>query len=128
MLGYVEGGSPFKFFLGVFMVAVPFWLIGQYADLELLPGLPVSSLAVFCPVTVAAVLVYTAGGGGALVELLKRSFDVERIGSKIWYLPAGLLVPGIAFGMDTHVRLSFAASMEQIKEGLDRLEKLLGSA
>jgi len=38
------------------------------------------------------------------------------------------LVPGIAFGMDTHVRLSFAASMEQIKQGLDRLEKLLGSA
>jgi membrane protease YdiL (CAAX protease family) len=97
VLGYVEGGSPFKFFLGVFMVTVPFWLMGQYADLELLPGLPVSSLAVFCPVTVAAVLVYTAGGGGALVELLKRSFDVGRIGSKIWYLPAGLLVPGIAF-------------------------------
>jgi len=36
------------------------------------------------------------------------------------------LVPGIAFGLDTHVRLSFAASLEQIKEGLDRLEKLLG--
>ena len=38
------------------------------------------------------------------------------------------LVPGVAFGMDTHVRLSFATSMEQIKEGLDRLEKLLGKA
>ena len=36
------------------------------------------------------------------------------------------LVPGQAFGLDTHVRLSFATSMEQIKEGLDRLEKLLG--
>lgn len=36
------------------------------------------------------------------------------------------LVPGEAFGMDTHVRLSFATSMEQIQKGLDRLEKLLG--
>ncbi|HSW45252.1 MAG TPA: pyridoxal phosphate-dependent aminotransferase [Phycisphaerae bacterium] len=36
------------------------------------------------------------------------------------------LVPGVAFGMDNYVRLSFATSMEQIKEGLDRLEKLLG--
>ena len=35
------------------------------------------------------------------------------------------LVPGIAFGWDTHVRLSFATSMEQIDKGLDRLEKLL---
>lgn len=36
------------------------------------------------------------------------------------------LVPGIAFGWDTHVRLSFATSMEQIDTGLDRLEKILG--
>ena len=36
------------------------------------------------------------------------------------------LVPGVAFGWDTHVRLSFATSMEQIDKGLDRLEELLG--
>jgi aspartate aminotransferase len=36
------------------------------------------------------------------------------------------LVPGEAFGLDTHVRLSFATGMEQIQKGLDRLEKLLG--
>ena len=35
------------------------------------------------------------------------------------------LVPGIAFGWDTHVRLSFATSMEQIDKGLDRLQQLL---
>ncbi len=35
------------------------------------------------------------------------------------------LVPGVAFGWDTHVRLCFATSMEQIDKGLDRLEKLL---
>jgi aspartate aminotransferase len=36
------------------------------------------------------------------------------------------LVPGSAFGEDRCVRLSFATSMEQIDEGLDRIEKLLG--
>ena len=36
------------------------------------------------------------------------------------------VVPGIAFGWDTHVRLSFATSMEQIDKGLDRLAELLG--
>ena len=35
------------------------------------------------------------------------------------------VVPGIAFGEDRCVRLSFATSMEQIDEGLNRLEKLL---
>lgn len=35
------------------------------------------------------------------------------------------VVPGVAFGMDEHVRLSFAASMEQIDEGLDRIEYFL---
>jgi aspartate aminotransferase len=36
------------------------------------------------------------------------------------------LVPGVAFGCDDNVRLSFATSMEQIQKGLDRLESLLG--
>jgi len=35
------------------------------------------------------------------------------------------LVPGVAFGEDRCVRLSFATSIEQIDKGLDRLEKLL---
>ncbi len=36
------------------------------------------------------------------------------------------LVPGVAFGEDRCVRLSFATSVEQIDKGLDRLEKMLG--
>jgi aspartate aminotransferase len=36
------------------------------------------------------------------------------------------LVPGVAFGNDEHVRLSYAASMAQIREALDRLEWFLG--
>jgi aspartate aminotransferase len=36
------------------------------------------------------------------------------------------LVPGIAFGSDNHVRLSFANSLEHIDLGLDRMERVLG--
>ncbi|GMV96180.1 MAG: pyridoxal phosphate-dependent aminotransferase [Phycisphaerae bacterium] len=36
------------------------------------------------------------------------------------------LVPGEAFGCDANVRLSFATSMDNIRKGLDRLEKMLG--
>jgi aspartate aminotransferase len=35
------------------------------------------------------------------------------------------LVPGVAFGNDDHVRLSYAASMEEIAEAMDRLEWFL---
>ncbi len=35
------------------------------------------------------------------------------------------LVPGIAFGSDENVRLSFASSMEQIDKGIDRLAEAL---
>jgi len=35
------------------------------------------------------------------------------------------LVPGLPFGCDKNVRLSFATSLEQITKGIDRLEKWL---
>ena len=35
------------------------------------------------------------------------------------------VVPGEAFGMDEHVRLSFATGMQQINKGLDRIETFL---
>ncbi len=35
------------------------------------------------------------------------------------------IVPGVAFGADKCIRLSFATSMEQIDKGLDRLAKML---
>ncbi|HVM61865.1 MAG TPA: pyridoxal phosphate-dependent aminotransferase [Verrucomicrobiae bacterium] len=37
------------------------------------------------------------------------------------------LVPGIAFGSDAHVRLSYACSMDNIQKGLDRIEAFCGS-
>lgn len=33
------------------------------------------------------------------------------------------IVPGVAFGMDSHARLSFATSMENLQKALDRIEK-----
>jgi len=35
------------------------------------------------------------------------------------------VVPGVAFGADEYIRLSYATSMENIKEGLDRLESFV---
>ena len=35
-------------------------------------------------------------------------------------------VPGVAFGMDAHIRLSYATSMENIQKALDRMEEGIG--
>ena len=36
-------------------------------------------------------------------------------------------VPGSAFGMDNHLRISFATNLEEIKKGLDRIENAISS-
>jgi aspartate aminotransferase len=35
-------------------------------------------------------------------------------------------VPGLAFGDDGHVRLSYATGMPQIEAAMDRMERFLG--
>lgn len=57
-----------------------------------------------------------------------RTLDGQPITNSIEFCAALLehtklaLVPGAAFGDDQYMRLSYAASMEQIKEAMDRLE------
>ena len=61
-----------------------------------------------------------------------RTINGEEIGGSMDFARALLeqanvaLVPGLPFGCDNNVRLSFACSIEQITKGLDRLEKWLG--
>lgn len=96
MMSTTKTRSLLKFFLLVLILSVPLWLIGSVIPLQLLPGLPLSSLMVFCPLAAASILVYREDRITGVAELLKRSFDTERIRSKVWYVPAILLMPGIA--------------------------------
>jgi len=80
----------------VFAFSVPIWLIGAAADVELLPGLPLSALGAFCPLLAALVLVFEEGKTAGAVALLKRSFDFGRIRRKTWYVPIVLLMPGVS--------------------------------
>ena len=60
-----------------------------------------------------------------------RKFGSVEVTDSVSFAAAALdqakvaLVPGSAFGEDRCVRLSFATSMEQIDEGLDRLREML---
>ena len=89
------GRSLLKFFLLVFALSIPFWLIGGMSDLQLMPGLSVSALAAVCPMVAALILVHRESGTAAVTELLRRSFDFRRIRAKRWYAPILLLMAGV---------------------------------
>jgi aspartate aminotransferase len=61
-----------------------------------------------------------------------KTFGATKVTDSLTFAAAALeganvaLVPGVAFGEDRCVRLSFATGMEQINKGIDRLAKMLG--
>ncbi len=89
--------SPLKFFLLVFVISAPFFLMGPIAEQKLpLPfNLPVGALVLVCPMIAALILVYMENRSDGVKQLLKRSFDFKRIKRKIWYIPIFFLMPGI---------------------------------
>ncbi len=76
-------------------------------------GCPKPSGAFYCFPDVSATFANLGVSGSA--QFAERLLAEARVA----------VVPGIAFGMDKHVRLSFATSMEQITEGLKRIGAFL---
>jgi aspartate aminotransferase len=69
--------------------------------------------AFYCFPNVSAA--YAKLGVRGSIEFAARLLEEARVA----------VVPGEAFGMDEHVRLSFATGMQQIDKGLDRIETFL---
>ncbi|MDD5476806.1 MAG: pyridoxal phosphate-dependent aminotransferase [Candidatus Omnitrophica bacterium] len=67
-------------------------------------SLPQGAFYVFCDISKT---------GLDSLTFSKRLLDEEYVS----------LIPGISFGMDDHIRISFATSMEELQKGMDRLEK-----
>lgn len=87
----------------------------MYGRLTAIPGVrcPKPTGAFYCFPNVSGT--YARLGVSGSAEFADRLLDEAGIA----------VVPGVAFGMDEHVRLSFATSMEQIDEGLKRIDALL---
>lgn len=88
--------SPLLFIVLVFLLSIPFWVIGARYHVELLPGLPLSAIMVICPLAAALILIARASGSAGVLAHLKRSFDYPRIQNKVWYIPIVLLQPAVA--------------------------------
>jgi len=61
------------------------------------------------------------------VDISKTGLTSMQFSDAILEQQEVAVIPGIAFGADQCIRLSYATSMETIKKGLDRLAKFVNS-
>jgi uncharacterized protein len=88
-----ENHSPLRFFLLVYGLSIPLWIIETRIDVKGLPlDIPITDIvAAFTPLIAASLLVYKEEGNIGLNKLFKRILDFSRITKKIWYVPIILL-------------------------------------
>lgn len=91
-----RGRAPAVFFLLVFALSAPLWLVTSLAQYQLLPGLPLSAVMVVCPLAASLILIASDRGSAGVTSHLKRALDFRRIKSKVWYAPILLLMPATA--------------------------------
>jgi uncharacterized protein len=86
--------SPLKFFLIVFGISIPFWIIDLMIDAKRTSSLNFSIIDIvtaLIPTVAATILVHREEGFVGVGELFKRILDFKRITKKIWYVPIILL-------------------------------------
>lgn len=87
--------SPWAFFVLVYALTVPFWLLGTVVRVDGLPdNLPITDVGATCvPMIAAFILVHRTEGANGMKKLCARVFDFRRISDKRWYVPIILLLP-----------------------------------
>ena len=85
--------SPLTFFLLVYGLSIPLWIIKIKVDVDWLPlNFSVTGvLAAFAPLVAASILVHKEEGRTGVKKLFSRIFDGDRINEKVWYLPIAAL-------------------------------------
>lgn len=58
-------------------------------------------------------------------DISKTAMDSSTFAARLLDEASVCLIPGNGFGRDNYVRISFAASLEQLKKGMDRIEEWL---
>jgi uncharacterized protein len=100
--------APPGFFLLVFSLSIPFWVLGIFVHLtgRIPLHLPISALMLLCPMTAAILLLWNKKG--AVRSLFTRAIAAGNIRPPLWYLPALLLIPMLmlaAYGLMKGLRV-----------------------
>ena len=100
-------GQPWRFFLLVFVLSVPFYLLGTTgARLTGLPLLPTSALMAFVPMASGTILVFSQrGASGTLTWCRDMLTSSWRLNVR-WYLVAVLFIPVVCLVEFVVLRLS----------------------
>jgi hypothetical protein len=88
--------SVFTFVGLVFVLSIPFWVLGILHPTQLLPGLPSSALAAFTPAVAGLILAYKHDRLLGVLQLLRRSVDFKRVKNRNWFSVILLINPVIA--------------------------------
>jgi uncharacterized protein len=90
--------SPLKFFLIVYGLSIPLWIIETMIDVKGLPlDIPITDiLAAFTPLIAASILVYKEDGRSGINKLFRRIFDFDRVKKKIWFMPV-IFLPSLMY-------------------------------
>lgn len=94
------------FFILVIIFCIPFWILGEWMQIQILPGLPIDSFMVVCPVLAALILIYRENGKEGVIQLLKRGTDFRNVQSISWYAAALFLMPAVSVLVFLWLRLS----------------------
>ena len=87
--------TPGSFFILVYVLTLPFWLLSTVIKAEGLPdNLPITDVgATFVPLIAALILVYREENFDGIKRLLSKTLDYKNIKRKVWYLPVIFLMP-----------------------------------
>ncbi len=110
--------SPLKFFLIIYGLSIPLWLIERFIDVKGLPlNIPITDiLAAFTPLIAATILIYKEEGKLGMSKLFKRIFDFNKIEKKEWYLPTvflPFLIYSLIFSSIYSLKLPFSISFQE---------------
>lgn len=92
-----DGRSLPGFFLLLFGLCIPFWVIGAFIDIEIFPGFRLFQAGLAMPMVAALILTWRERGWPGIGALLRRTCDFNRIKPRIWFLPILLVYP--SFGV-----------------------------
>lgn len=104
---------PLRYFALIFLLSVPFWILGAVVtELPIPINLPISALGAFMPAVAALIFVYREKGVDGAKALLARIADWRRIPSARWVAVALLFWPATLALAWVLMRLAGAALPE----------------
>ena len=91
------GRSLARYFLLLFGLCLPAWVIGAIFDIELFPGFKLFQAGLAMPMIASLILTYRERRWAGIIALMRRTYDVGRIRPRIWFLPIFFVYP--SFGL-----------------------------